>query len=178
MDDVTTEQVQQLQRTHSVRPVSNPEPIGVNGVQGRSVMMQSSSPFPSANGQQQRERDWLVAGLPSTQLVMFFVFVAPQSEFARFQLTYEAMLALTCSLWGPQPMCETRHHICEEKVHPVTAAFSSCTLAHEVVTASKAQGSARVASDWWRSNCASGFTSALQTTRTLCLRPLYFEQTS
>jgi hypothetical protein len=92
MDDITTELVQQLQRTHGVKPISNAEPIGVNGVQGRSVMMQSASPFPSASGQQQLESDWLVAVPQSTDLVIFFVFVAPQSQFARFQPTYEAML--------------------------------------------------------------------------------------
>jgi hypothetical protein len=92
MDDITTELVQQLQRTHGVKPVSNAEPIGVSGVQGRSVMMQSVSPFPSANGQQQLERDWLVAVPQSADVVIFFMFVAPQSDFARFQPTYEAML--------------------------------------------------------------------------------------
>jgi len=92
MDDITTELVQQLQRTHGVKPVSNAEPIGVSGVQGRSVMMQSVSPFPSANGQQQLERDWLVAVPQSADVVIFFLFVAPQSDFARFQPTYEAML--------------------------------------------------------------------------------------
>jgi hypothetical protein len=92
MDDITAELVQQLQRTHGVKPVSNVEPIGVNGVQGRSVMMQSASPFPSANGQQQIERDWLVAIPQSNDVVIFFIFIAPQSDFARFQPTYEAML--------------------------------------------------------------------------------------
>jgi hypothetical protein len=55
-------------------------------------MMQSVSPFPSASGQQQPERDWLVALPQSSDVIIFFVFVAPQSEFARFQTTYEAML--------------------------------------------------------------------------------------
>ena len=75
-----------------VPPKRNAEPIGVSGVQGRSVMMQSVSPFPSANGQQQLERDWLVAVPQSADVVIFFLFVAPQSDFARFQPTYEAML--------------------------------------------------------------------------------------
>jgi hypothetical protein len=92
VDDVTMELVQHLQRTHGVKPVSNAEPIGVNGVQGRSMMMQSVSPFPSGNGQQQLERDWLVVFPQSSDVVIFCVFVAPQSEFARFQPTYEAML--------------------------------------------------------------------------------------
>jgi hypothetical protein len=91
-DDITTELVQHLQRTHGVKPVSNAEPIGVNGTQGRSVMMQSASPFPSANGQQQPERDWLVVLPQANDVVIFLVLVAPQSDFARFQPTYEAML--------------------------------------------------------------------------------------
>ena len=92
MDDIAAEIVQQLQRTHGVKPVGNSVTIGVNGVQGRSLMMESVSPFPSANGQQQPERDWLVAFPQSTGVIMIFVFVAPQSEFPRFQSTYEAML--------------------------------------------------------------------------------------
>ena len=92
MDDITSELVQQLERTHGVRLVSNAETISVSGAQGRSVMMQSASPFPSANGQKQLERDWLVAFPESNDVVIFFIFVAPEPEFARFQPTYEAML--------------------------------------------------------------------------------------
>jgi hypothetical protein len=92
IDDITAELVQQLQRSHGVKPVSNAEPIGVNGAQGRSVMLQSVSPFPSTNGQQQLERDWLAVFPQSTDMVIFFILVAPQSEFARFQPTYEVML--------------------------------------------------------------------------------------
>jgi Zn-dependent protease with chaperone function len=92
MDDVAKALVQQLERSHGVKPVSNAEAIGVNGVQGRSVMMESASPFPSANGQQQPERDWLVAFPQSNDVVIFFIFVAPESEFTHFQPTYEAML--------------------------------------------------------------------------------------
>ena len=92
MDDITSELVQQLERTHGVRLVSNAETISVSGAQGRSVMMQSASPFPSANGQKQLERDWLVAFPQSNEVVIFFIFVAPEPEFARFQPTYEAML--------------------------------------------------------------------------------------
>ena len=92
MDDITSELVQQLERTHGLRPVSDAETISVSGAQGRSVMMQSASPFPSANGQRQLERDWLVAVPRSADVVIFFIFVAPESEFARFQPTYATML--------------------------------------------------------------------------------------
>jgi hypothetical protein len=92
IDDVTTQLVQQLQKTNGVKPEGNARSISVNGVQGRSVMMQSVSPIPSANNSEQAERDWLVTLPHSNNSVIFFVFVAPQSEFNRFQPTYEAML--------------------------------------------------------------------------------------
>jgi hypothetical protein len=91
IDDITTQLVQDLQRSNGIKPVGSAQAIGLNGIQGRSVMMQSVSPFPSANGQQ-LERDWLVALPQSNNAVIFFVFVAPQSEFNHFQPTYEAML--------------------------------------------------------------------------------------
>jgi Zn-dependent protease with chaperone function len=92
MDAITAELVQQLERTDGVKPVANAQPIDVNGMHGRSVNMQSASPFPSANGQQQLERDWLVTLPQSTDTVFFFVFVAPQTDFARFQPTFDAIL--------------------------------------------------------------------------------------
>jgi beta-barrel assembly-enhancing protease len=92
LDDLTTELVQQLEKSSGVKPVGNAQSISVNGVQGRSVLMQSVSPFPSASNAQQLERDWLVTLPQSTDTLIFFVFVAPQAEFNRFQPTYEAML--------------------------------------------------------------------------------------
>ena len=92
MDAVTAELVQQLQRTDGLKPAGNPQTIDVHGIQGRSVNMQSASPFPAANGQQQVERDWLVTLPQSKDTVFFFVFVAPQTDFVRLQPTFEAML--------------------------------------------------------------------------------------
>ena len=92
MDDVTAALVRQLERSHGVKPTGTAEVLGVNGIQARSVMMESASPFPSASGQQQLERDWLVVMPPSANRVIFFVFIAPQSDFARFQPTYQALL--------------------------------------------------------------------------------------
>ena len=91
IDEVTTQLVQDLQKSQGIKPLGNAQAIAVNGVQGRSLMMQSVSPFPSAKGEQ-AERDWLVTVPQSNDAVLFFVFVAPQSEFSRFQPTYEAML--------------------------------------------------------------------------------------
>ncbi|HWC19975.1 MAG TPA: M48 family metallopeptidase [Terriglobales bacterium] len=91
LDEITTQLIQDMQRTAGVKPVSKAQAIGVNGIQGRSVMMQSVSPISSAQGEQV-ERDWLVAIPHENDTVIFFIFVAPQSEFDRFRPTYEAML--------------------------------------------------------------------------------------
>jgi hypothetical protein len=53
---------------------------------------QSISPFPSSDSQQRLERDWLVTVPELTDLMIYFVFVALQSDFVRFQPTYDAML--------------------------------------------------------------------------------------
>jgi hypothetical protein len=89
---ITKELVQELQRGNGARAVGDAQLIDVNGVQGRSVMLQSISPFPSADGQQQLESDWLVTVPQSDDMILFFIFVAPKSDFARFRPTYEAML--------------------------------------------------------------------------------------
>jgi len=73
-------------------PVGNAQPITVAGVEGRSVAMQSTSPFPDANGRPQKERDWLVTVPHPSGALIYFVFVAPQSEFERFRPSYENIL--------------------------------------------------------------------------------------
>ena len=55
-------------------------------------MMQSTSPFPAANGNPQKERDWLVVAPASDGSVVFFVFVSPQSQFTRLRPTFNRML--------------------------------------------------------------------------------------
>ena len=93
LDDVTDELVRTMQNgVGGLRPPGNAQPISVGGVQGRSIAMQSMSPFPDANGRQQKERDWLVTVPRPDGSVLYFVFVAPQSEFDRFRPTYESML--------------------------------------------------------------------------------------
>lgn len=92
IDAVETALVQQLQKADGLTPAGHAEAIRVNGVEGRMLMMRSASPFPSKNGQPQPEDDWLVVLPHSGDVVIFFVFVAPQSEFATFRPTYEAML--------------------------------------------------------------------------------------
>jgi len=92
IDDATRQLVQYFQQNNGLKAVGEAQPITVGGVQGRSVNLQSTSPFPAANGQPEKERDWLVTVPMRDGGVIFLMFVAPQSEFARFQPTYEAML--------------------------------------------------------------------------------------
>jgi hypothetical protein len=92
IDDVTRELIKDMEQNEALKPEGDPRAINVAGVEGRSVILHSISPFPAANGQSQRERDWLVTVPQRDGSVIFMVFVAPHSDFERFQPTYEAML--------------------------------------------------------------------------------------
>ena len=92
VDDVTRELVKDMEQNEALQQEGNAQPITVGGIQGRSVNLHSISPFRAANGQAQRERDWLVTVPQRNGSVIFMVFVAPQSQFDRFRPTYEAML--------------------------------------------------------------------------------------
>jgi len=93
LDQLTAELVRAMQSGGGdLSPVGQAQAITVAGVQGRSVAMQSTSPFPDANGRPQKERDWLVTIPQSDGSLVYFVFVAPQSEFERFRPSYESML--------------------------------------------------------------------------------------
>jgi len=93
IDDITAQLSQNMQQNNGLKPLGNAQAITVGKVQGRSVMFESASPLPGANGQPQPERDWLVAVPQRDGSAIFMIFVAPESEFARLQPTYEAMLA-------------------------------------------------------------------------------------
>ncbi|HEX8838605.1 MAG TPA: M48 family metallopeptidase [Candidatus Acidoferrum sp.] len=92
IDDVTRRLVKDMEQNEALQPVGEARPITVSGIEGRSVTLQSVSPFSAENGQPQKERDWLVTVPQRDGSVIFMVFVAPQSQFDRFQPTYEAML--------------------------------------------------------------------------------------
>jgi Zn-dependent protease with chaperone function len=92
IDDVTGQLVQDMQQNNGLEPLGNAQAIKIGNVEGRSVMFHSTSPIPSAKGQPQLERDWLVTVPQRDGSTIFMIFVAPQSEFARLQPTYEAML--------------------------------------------------------------------------------------
>ena len=92
LDQQTAQLVQAMQSGSDLSPVGSPQPITVDGVQGRSVTMQSTSPFSDANGQPQKEHDWLVTVPKSDGTMVYFVFVAPEAQFERFRPSFESML--------------------------------------------------------------------------------------
>ena len=92
IDDVTRQLVHDMEQNEALQPVGDAQPITVAGIQGRSVTLHSVSPLLAANGQQQREQDWLVTVPQRDGSVIFMVFVAPQPQFDRFQPTFEEML--------------------------------------------------------------------------------------
>jgi len=92
IDDVTRQLVQGMQQNSGLQPEGDAQPITIDGIQGRAVSLQSTSPFPTPNGQPQKEQDWLVVIPQPDGSVIFMVFVAPQLDFNRFRPTFEAML--------------------------------------------------------------------------------------
>ncbi len=92
IDEMTARLIQVIQQSNELEQLGKPEPIKVGGIEGRSTFLQSPSPFPGANGQPQKERDWLVTVPRSDGSLTFMIFVAPDADFARFQATFEAML--------------------------------------------------------------------------------------
>jgi hypothetical protein len=92
LDQQTAQLVQAMRTGSDLSPVGSPQPITVAGVQGRSVTMQSTSPFTDATGQPQKERDWLVTVPQSDGTMVYFVFVAPEAQFDRFRSSFESVL--------------------------------------------------------------------------------------
>jgi Zn-dependent protease with chaperone function len=93
IDQLTSQLVRAMQSGDSeLQPVGSTQTITVAGAQGRSLDMQTRSPFPDANGQPQQERDWLVTVQRKDGAILYFVFVAPQSQYNQFKPTFDAML--------------------------------------------------------------------------------------
>jgi Zn-dependent protease with chaperone function len=94
IDQITSEVVKSIIQGNGsgTKQVGNPQPINVNGVSGRSVELLSTSPIQGPNGQQLRERDWVVTVPRGDGSAVFFVFVAPEPDFDHLRPTYESML--------------------------------------------------------------------------------------
>jgi Zn-dependent protease with chaperone function len=93
LDEATNNLVTALQHGgEDLQPIGSMQPITVAGIQGRSQMLQSTSPFPDANGQPQKERDWLVTVPRPDGSLAYFVFVAPEADWNRFTPAFNSML--------------------------------------------------------------------------------------
>ena len=93
-DTLTGELVDAMKKGDSnLRTVNSAQSINVAGSEGRAVMMETTSPFPAANGQPQKERDWLVTAPRGDGSVLYLVFVAPTSQFDSFKPTFDSMIA-------------------------------------------------------------------------------------
>jgi len=92
IDDMTARLIQKIQESNELQVLSQPQAIMVGGVEGRSTFLASPSPLPGANGQAQAERDWLVTVPRNDGSLIFMIFLAPQTDFASLQPTYESMV--------------------------------------------------------------------------------------
>jgi beta-barrel assembly-enhancing protease len=93
IDQVTEAIVRAIEGTSGeTRAVGNPTDIRVAGTRGRTVHLQSTSDFPGANGEEQKERDQLVTIPRPDGTVIYLVFVAPESEYQQLSPTFEKML--------------------------------------------------------------------------------------
>ena len=92
LDQVTAAMVRQFESGGGAQALESPQALPVAAVQGRAVALQSTSPFPDANGQPQKERDWLVTVPTANGAVIGMIFVAPQAQFDHFLPTFQSML--------------------------------------------------------------------------------------
>jgi hypothetical protein len=83
---------QSLQSSDSnMKVVGQVQPVTVSGSSGGAVLLETISPMTGADGNSQRERDWLVAVQRGTD-VIYFVFVSTAANYQQFQPTFEKML--------------------------------------------------------------------------------------
>ena len=92
IDEMTSQLIQQIQQNNELQQLGQSRPLTVGGFEGRSTFLHSASPFPDGNGQPRQERDWLVTVPLSDGTLIYMIFVAPESDFTRFQPTFEAMV--------------------------------------------------------------------------------------
>jgi hypothetical protein len=92
LDQATQDLVQSLQQSNpGLQASGNPQPINVNGMQGRSVTLKGNSPI-EKRGKPEPERDWLVTVPRSEGGLIYLVFIAPENDFSKLRSTYEKTL--------------------------------------------------------------------------------------
>ena len=136
IDQVTAKLIQDMESSGGVQSVGKPQPITIAGLEGRSVVMQSQSPFRSPSGRPQAERDWMVTIPQRDGSVVFLVFVAPEAEFPLFEPTYQACSRACSSKRGPLPV--TYYHRAPTSATALSGGFAwglatdSCCTIHRM----------------------------------------------
>ncbi len=92
LDQATQDVISALEQSNpGLRARGRPQPVRVNGVEGRSVDLTGESPI-EQDGNPVIEHDWLVA-LPHPQGgILYAVFIAPERDFSELRPAYETML--------------------------------------------------------------------------------------
>jgi hypothetical protein len=81
-----------MQQNQGMQQTGSPQKIRVNGKPGMSVDLLGLSPLQGNNGQQIRERDWLVTIDRGDGSLNYLVFVAPEQDFSNLRPSFERML--------------------------------------------------------------------------------------
>jgi Zn-dependent protease with chaperone function len=92
LDQATQDLISSLEQSNpGLRAAGRPNPVRVNGIEGRSVDLTGQSPV-EQDGKATPEHDWLIV-LPRPQGGMLYaVFIAPERDFSDLRPTYEHML--------------------------------------------------------------------------------------
>ena len=92
LNDATQQLLSSLmQQNQGLKQAGSPQSIRVNGQPGMSVELLGQSPLQN-NGQQVRERDWLVTIDRGDGTLNYMVFISPEPDFSSLRPTFEKML--------------------------------------------------------------------------------------
>jgi Zn-dependent protease with chaperone function len=92
LDQATQDLISALERSNpGLRASGTPQPVRVNGIEGRSVDLAGPSPI-EQDGKPVPEHDWLVVLPRSEGGMLYTVFIAPERDFSELRPTYENML--------------------------------------------------------------------------------------
>jgi len=92
LDQQTQSVINSLEESNpGLRARGKPQPVRVNGVEGRSVDLSGESPI-ARDGKAEPEHDWLVALPQPDGGVLYTVFIAPERDFTALRPTFESML--------------------------------------------------------------------------------------
>ncbi len=93
LDDATHQLLQQIRQSNpDLRQVGNDEDFTLNGNAAKSVVMVGTSPLMDRNNRAERERDWMVVTRNRSGDVIYFVFIAPETDFQNLYPTFNKIL--------------------------------------------------------------------------------------